>query len=238
MTWAGQKILANTGFFTLQAHWAARTRTWNLLIQSQTCYQLHHSPPSAQKPRKQAVGRRWCGSYAIRRNPSTAFRRFMEHSGEPKPLGRCGLPTAAAGDGRHTDTELALEFTPRVQQDADGAVVYRTDLHVVTERAALNVKVQPAQFITESLVEHDRALGRRGRREGRTPAASCVRLDRKGADHQNRTVHLPYIVVHAVAFVWKDPQVPHRVGEIRSVLVGVICVLTRAALVRSARRSQ
>ena len=34
--------------------WAARTRTWNLLIQSQTCYQLHHSPTSGLNARKAA----------------------------------------------------------------------------------------------------------------------------------------------------------------------------------------
>ncbi len=76
--------------------WAARTRTWNLLIQSQTFYQLNYGPSSGHRLGNHRFPLRHARFYAFRRSPSTA-----QESGRAARVAKTKKVEGLAQDGSH-----------------------------------------------------------------------------------------------------------------------------------------
>lgn len=103
---------------TFENIWAARTRTWNLLIQSQTCYQLHHSPkvdvpaPAGRSPARRGGNPRDVGGTLPPTLRAVSVGRRYQYCGPPRWFCQHGPRWAVAMESRkgHTGRVVVSGF--------------------------------------------------------------------------------------------------------------------------------
>ena len=87
--------------------------------------------------------------------------------------GVCGFPGSASS---------RLEQLVRIEQDGDGAVVFRGDKHIGAELAVLRRKAAAAALLQELLIQRDGQLRQSRAREARPLALAAVGIERELAD--------------------------------------------------------